>query len=91
MAERPLWDPDRTPHVDPADAVAIAHDFASRCRAWAVEREIPRRAAGLAADPALDAAAKLHAWLAWRDFLDHALGELEAGTLDHWFKAPDNS
>lgn len=91
MAERPLWDPERAPAVDPADAVAIAHAFAARCRAWAVEREIPRRADALAASPTQDAAAKLHAWVAWRDFLDHALAELEAGTLDHWFTAPDNS
>lgn len=91
MADRPLYDPARVPVVDPADAVAIAHAFASRCRAWATDREIPRRVAGLAAEPTQEAAAKLHAWVAWRDFLDHALAELEAGTLDHWFRAPDNS
>ena len=91
MADPCLWDPERRPVVDPADALAIAHAFAVRCRAWAVEREIPRRVQDLASDPRQESAAKLHAWVAWRDFLDHALGELENGTLDHWFEAPDKS
>jgi hypothetical protein len=78
------------PLPDPAQGVQAAHHFVERCRRWAAEREVPRRLAELA-DPALDPrqraerAARLHEWLAFAAFLDHARRELEDGTLDAWF------
>jgi hypothetical protein len=84
----PLFDPDRAPRVDPRDAVAVVHTFLQRCRAWGTDREIPRQLARLAADPTPGDAAKLHAWTSWVAFVDHALSELEDGTLDEWFTEP---
>jgi hypothetical protein len=75
---------------DPAEQAAAVHAFLVRCRAWATEREIPRRAAEMTEDPRADRAAALHAWISWRDFVGHALVELESGALDHWFSGPDN-
>ena len=80
-----LYDPERQPDVAAEDAVAIVHDFLEKCRSWATEREIPKLLARLEADAMTEDAAKLHQWTTWRDFVDHALHELEDGTLDRWF------
>src|SRR5690606_22469330 len=81
----PLYQPDRDPRVDPEDAVVIVHRFLERCHAWAEEREIPKRIERVAADRDLDASGRLHAWIAWLRFTEHALRELETGKLDSWF------
>lgn len=83
-----LFDPARRPDIAPEDAVVVVHDFLRRARAWATEREIPKRVQRVSAGGSHTEAAKLAAWVAWRDFVDHALGELEDGRLDHWF-GPD--
>lgn len=86
-----LHDPNRVPSVDPADAVRIVEAFLERCRAWAVDREIPARLRRVAEthDPA--EAGKLHEWVAWERFVDHTLAELRDGTLDAWFTLPEPS
>lgn len=71
--------------MDPRDAVAVVYRFLVRCRAWGAEREVPARIARLQADPTPEQAARLHEWVAWVAFVDHALGELEDGSLDDWF------
>lgn len=80
-----LFDPQRVPEVSAEDAVLVAHAYTAKLRSWAVELEIPKLQQRLASDPNAADAAKLHQWTTFRDFCDHALGELEAGTLDHWF------
>jgi hypothetical protein len=82
---RALYDPTHRGEVVPVDAVAVVHAFLERCQAWAVDREIPARALSLQESPTAEAAAKLHAWTIYRDFVAHTLSELEDGTLDHWF------
>lgn len=81
----PLYDPQRVVHVDPRDAVAVARDFMVRCRDWAAQREIPARLERVCdgLDPV--EAGKLHAWVAWMRFCEHAIAELEDGRLDAWF------
>lgn len=88
MPADPLW---RQPSaaVSGADAVAVVHDFLRRCRAWGTEREIPALLEALASDPSPAAAAKLHQWTTWVAFVDHALAELEDGSLDRWFDSAD--
>ena len=81
----PLYDPTLDRDLPPEQAILAVHDFLVRARAWATEREIPKRVARVAEGASHDEAARLHAWVAWRDFLDHALAELEDGTLDRWF------
>lgn len=81
----PLFDPGREAQLAPEDRIVIVHRFITRCRKWASEREIPKRTQRVAAGGDAHEAAKLHAWVAYRDFLDHTLGELEDGTLDPWF------
>lgn len=83
-----LYDPDLVRDLPPAQALAAVHDFLCRSRDWATEREIPKRLDRVQSGAAHDEAARLHAWVAWRDFIDHALRELEDGTLDHWFDPP---
>jgi len=80
-----LFDPERPVDVAPEDAVRVVHDFLERCRAWAIEQEIPKRLRRVeeGQDPA--EAAKLHGWITWRRFCEHALREIEDGTLDAWF------
>lgn len=80
-----LFEPDRHPQVGAQDALAIVHRFVEQCRAWAVDKEIPKRLQRLADDPDASEGARLQAWITYRDFLDHTLRELEDGTLDHWF------
>jgi len=77
------------PELSREDQVAVVQAFLVRCREWAAEREIPKRVREISEDPRAERAAALHAWLSWRDFIDHALHELESGTLDHWFPVPD--
>lgn len=82
--------PDHRPQVEPEDAATVVHDFLSRCRSWATEREIPKRLARVADGADAAEAARLHAWVVWREFIDHALQEVEDGTLDAWFEpVPD--
>lgn len=62
--------------VSPAGQWQAAHAFVSRCRQWAVE-ELERRAAN---------GKPRHEWESYLRFTDHTLRELEAGTLDAWFR-----
>ncbi|MFT4622975.1 MAG: hypothetical protein ACI8PZ_001631 [Myxococcota bacterium] len=84
----PLYNPDDCPELAPAAALHAAHRFLGQCRAWANNREIPKRAARVAEGAGPDEAARLHAWVSMVAFIDHAVRELEDGTLDHWFQ-PD--
>ena len=86
-----LYDPERRVDVAPEDAVAVAHAFLEQLRAWAVDREIPKLAGRLAEDATVADAVKMQQWTTWRDFVDHALGELEDGTLDGWFRGSEGS
>jgi len=89
-SDSPLFDPERDPSdVPPQDAIIAVHAFLRRARTWATEREIPKRVNRITQGADHAEAAKLHAWVAWRDFIDHALNELEDGTLDRWFTEPD--
>ena len=75
---QPLWARGATPPDDPAQALAAAHAFVTRCREWATAEIDRRRASGKA----------LHEWEADVRFTDHTLRELEDGTLDGWFAPP---
>lgn len=81
----PLFQPDHDSTASPEDEITAVHQFLKRARTWATDREIPKRLARVEAGAGAEEAAKLHAWVVWRDFIDHALTELEDGTLDHWF------
>ena len=87
----PLYDADRDPAVEPEDAVIVVHRFMQRCRAWATDREIPKRIDRVAESLRPEDAAKLHAWIAYLQFTEHVLSELEDGTLDHWFTGENAS
>lgn len=82
----PLYDPEHRARPAPRDAVCVVHDFLRRCRQWAAEKEIPKRLERVADGLQTEEAAKLHAWVAYLRFTEHALAELEAGKLDHWFQ-----
>lgn len=84
----PLYDPDHEPQVAAEDAVVVVHRFLEQVRQWAQEREIPKRLARVEADLDPGEAAKLHGWITYLRFTEHALGELEDGTLDGWFTGP---
>jgi hypothetical protein len=86
----PLYRPDHAAEVAPEDAVVVVHRFLERCRAWADEREIPRRLDRVRDTLDLDEASKLQAWIAWKRFTEHALRELERGELDRWFVPGDD-
>ena len=73
------------PEIPPDQAARVVRAFLLRCRAWGADREIPEQLAHLAQDPSPDRAAKLYQWTTWVAFVDHALHELDAGKLDHWF------
>ncbi len=75
--------------VPPEVARAIVRDFLIRCRGWGADREIPKQLDRLRADPNPTDAARLHQWTSWVAFVDHALRELDAGDLDHWFAPTD--
>lgn len=83
-----LFDPTRTSAVDPRDAVLVVHGFLTRCIDWAHTREIGPRLDRVrdTLDPI--EAGKLHAWVAWVRFCEHARREIEDGTLDAWFQEP---
>jgi hypothetical protein len=72
---RPLWESPPEVPADPAQALAAAHGFVSRCRSWALA-EIERRKTN---------GKPLHEWESYLRFTDHTLRELEEGTLDPWF------
>lgn len=82
----PLYDPNRRVDVAPEDQAAVVMAFLERCRKWALEEEIPKRTARVAEgmDPA--EAAKLHGWVTYLRFTEHAMREVEDGTLDAWFR-----
>jgi hypothetical protein len=73
-----LWSRNATPPDDPAKALAAAHAFVTRCRAWGLAELERRRQNGK----------PLHEWESYLRFTDHTLHELEQGTLDAWFVAP---
>jgi len=75
----------RKSHNGLDDQKAIVRAFLKRCRDWAQHNEIPKRVQQVADAPSAPEAAKLHAWIAYDQFLDHTLQELADGTLDHWF------
>jgi len=81
-----LYDPSRRAEVDPEEAIVVVHRFLKRARSWATDREIPRRIQRVSGGGDYLEAAKLAAWVAWRDFVDHAIQELEDGKLDEWFQ-----
>lgn len=62
----------------PAARLQAAHDFVSRCITWS-EAEIERRR---------NAGRPTEEWESYVRFNRHALAELEAGKLDHWFATP---
>jgi hypothetical protein len=82
----PLYDPRVRVAAPPAERVAIARRFVLQCLDWANEREIPKHMQRVAAEPKAEDASKLKDWLTFRDFLQHALEELEDGRLDGWFE-----
>lgn len=84
----PLFRADHEPHVAPDDAIAVVHEFVTRCRAWAVDRAIPERIDRLRDQVDPEASGSLHRWVSYVAFLDHTLRELENGTLDDWFEPP---
>ncbi len=88
-----LWDhaKDRSTSEDPALALKASHEFVLRCQDWARRVELPKLRARLERgdDPA--DAAKLHQWLTWLAFTEHARQELESGALDGWFEAVNAS
>ena len=72
----------------PEQAITTVHGFLERCRSWGTDREIPKLLARLSASATTSDAARLHQWTTWVAFLDHAIQELEDGTLDSWFGDP---
>lgn len=72
--------------AEPGAASLAVEDFLRRCLHWARVVELPRRrqAAQDSEDP--EVAMKLHAWLSYIRFTEHALEELRDGRLDHWFR-----
>ena len=87
----PLYQLNSPPEINPRAAAHAVHAFLTRCRDWALEQEIPKRRERVQQtnDPA--DAAKLHEWVAYLHFTEHALAELEHGELDHWFTRSDGS
>ena len=82
----PLYKPDYSPAVSPADALAVTREFLIFCRQWAEEKEIPKRRTEFAQRTDPERAARLAAWESYVEFTNHAIAELESGTLDHWFE-----
>jgi hypothetical protein len=83
-----LFSPDHEPDIDPRDAIATTYRFLARCRDYARDLEIPKRNERFQADPSPELAAKLHQWATWVAFVEHAMHEIEVGTLDGWFLKP---
>jgi hypothetical protein len=88
MAPERLFQPGHEPDIDPRDAIMVTHRFLVRCRDYARDLEIPKRTERFQADPSPENAAKLHQWATRVAFVEHAMHELEAGTLDGWFAKP---
>ena len=86
MSKKNLYKPGYSPELLPSDALAITHEFLLFCRQWAVEKEIPKRRAELRDSNDPERVARLTAWESYIEFTDHAIHELESGTLDHWFE-----
>lgn len=82
-----LYDPTRPAQVEPADAVLVVHRFLQQVHAWCAEQEVPKRLTRVAQSQDPADAASLHAWITYQRFTEHALRELEDGTLDRWFAA----
>ena len=80
----PLW-ARRDDAPAPEAAITAVHAFLKQARAWGTDREIPKLLAALQASSSPEHAARLHQWTTWVAFVDHALQELEDGTLDDWF------
>ena len=74
------------PRDRPEDALAVIHDFVSRCRQWANDIEIPKRLRTLEDVPEEAQIASLQRWVTYLAMTEHTLRELEDGTLDHWFQ-----
>ena len=87
MSADPLWKR-RGSTASAEQAITSVHQFLERCRTWGTEREIPKLLARLAEHATPSDASRLHEWTTWVAFVDHAMAELESGTLDHWFEAP---
>jgi hypothetical protein len=81
----PLYDDTRRPDVAPEDQVVIVRRFLLKCREWALEKELGPRLQRVAAELDPKEAASLHAWVAYLRFTEHAILEIENGTLDPWF------
>jgi hypothetical protein len=81
-----LYDPHTSPSASPEQQMLAVHTFLRQCRAWAEEREIPKRSRSAKGTESPESAAKLEAWLSYVRFLNHTIVELEEGSLDHWFR-----
>ena len=91
MKNKNLYIPGYSPQLAPEDALAVTREFLLFCRSWATEKEIPKRRDELQDSQDSERVARLQAWLSYVEFTDHAIEELESGTLDHWFKARDRA
>lgn len=72
------------PSTPEADLLAV-HAFLQKARAYAQQRELTKRIERFRESPTPENAAKLHQWSTWIAFVEHALREIEEGTLDSWF------
>ena len=86
-----LWKPDHQPDVSAEDAIAVVHEFVSRCQHWAAEIELPKRLKALDSHPDEDQIASLQRWASYLAMTEHTLRELEDGTLDRWFRDTNTS
>lgn len=73
---------------DPREAILAVHAFLRRCRDYARDMQIPERVERFHTHPTPEHAAKLYQWASWIAFVEHALREIEEGTLDGWFMSP---
>jgi hypothetical protein len=87
MTDKILFKKGYNPTIDARDALSITHEFLLFCRQWALEKEIPKRLAEAAETDITTRATPLAEWETYVKFTDHAIYELESGTLDHWFKS----
>jgi len=87
MSDTKLFKPNYIPDISPEDALATAHLFLEFCRNWAAEKEIPERTQRFEASGNTDDATRIREWQIYLDFTEHAISELETGTLDHWFES----
>lgn len=87
MPSEKLYKQSYKPNISPEDALAVTHQFLLFCRSWALEKEIPERKECFEHSGNTDDASRLRDWEVYLSFTEHAISELETGTLDHWFKA----